>query len=132
MRILACVAGVAAAAGLLALPARAGDFDGSKLLLCALVEALDCAPGTACEKSTPGEIGAPAFFRIDFAGKTLIGPKRTTPIALMQKTDTQILLQGTELGYAWTVVLDAETGEMATTLANREGVFVVFGACTVP
>jgi hypothetical protein len=96
------------------------------------VEALDCAPGAACEKSTPGEIGAPAFFRIDFAGKVLVGPKRTAPIERMEKTDTQILLLGTELGYAWTVVLDAETGEMATTLANREGVFVIFGACTVP
>jgi hypothetical protein len=135
MRILARVTGATAAAGLLvlaALPAWAGDFDGSKLLLCATVEALDCAPGTACEKSMPAEIGAPVFFRIDFAGKALVGPKRTAPIELMQKTDTQILLQGTELGYAWTVVLDAETGEMATTLANREGVFVIFGACTVP
>jgi hypothetical protein len=135
MRILARVAGAAAAVGLLVgltPPALAGDFDGSKLLLCASVEALDCAPGAACEKSTPGEIGAPAFFRIDFAGKALVGPKRTAPIERMEKTDTQILLLGTELGYAWTVVLDAETGEMATTLANREGVFVIFGACTVP
>jgi hypothetical protein len=135
MRILARVAGAAAAVGLLVgltPPALAGDFDGSKLLLCASVEALDCAPGTACEKSTPGEIGAPAFFRIDFAGKALVGPHRKAPIELIEKTDTQILLQGTELGYAWTIVLDAATGEMATTLANRDGVFVIFGACTVP
>jgi hypothetical protein len=131
MRILARI-WTAAAAWLVVLPALAGDFDGSKLLLCATVEALDCAPAAACQKSTPGEIGAPAFFRIDFAGKALVGPKRKASIDLMEKSDTQILLQGTELGYAWTVVLDATTGEISTTLANREGVFVLFGSCTVP
>ena len=28
--------------------ASAGDFDGSKLLICAPVEAIDCAAGAAC------------------------------------------------------------------------------------
>jgi hypothetical protein len=126
---------VAGAVGVLvmvlaAVPGLAGDFDGSKLLICAPVEALDCAPGVACEKSTPQEMGLPAFLRIDFAGKALVGPNRTTPIELMEKTDAQILLRGTELGYAWTVALDATTGQIATTLVNREEVFVLFGACT--
>jgi hypothetical protein len=132
MRMLArvVVAGVAALAA--ALPVHAGDFDGSKPLICAPVEALDCAPLAACDKGTPEEIGAPAFFRIDFTGKALVGPKRTSPIELIEKTAEQILLQGTELGYAWTVVLDVTTGKMSSSLANREGVFVLFGACTVP
>jgi hypothetical protein len=131
MRILAraVLAGVAA---LVALPAQAGDFDGSRPLICAPVEALDCGPRDGCDKGTPEEIGAPAFFRIDFAGKALVGPKRTAPIELIEKTDEQILLQGSELGYAWTVVLDVTTGKIASSLANREGVFVLFGACTVP
>jgi hypothetical protein len=131
MRLLARIA-CAGAMVLAALPAPAGDFDGSKLLICAPVEAMDCAPGSACEKGTPQEIGAPAFFRIDFAGKAIVGPKRTVPIQLMETTDAQITLQGTELGYGWTMVLDTETGRTATTLANREGAFVLFGACTVP
>jgi hypothetical protein len=131
MRILVGLLG-AVAAVLAALPAPAADFDGSKLLICAPVEALDCGPGVACEKGTPEEVGAPTFFRIDFAGKAVVGPKRTATIERMDKTDTQILLQGTELGYAWTIVLDAATGKISTTLANREGVFVLFGACTVP
>jgi hypothetical protein len=125
-------AALAAVATLVALPLHAGDFDGSKSLICAPVEALDCGPRDGCDKSTPEEIGAPAFFRIDFAGKALVGPKRTAPIERMEKTEAQILLQGTELGYAWTVVLDATTGRMGASLANREGLFVLFGACTVP
>jgi hypothetical protein len=131
MRILAGLVGTAAVV-LAATPGLTGDFDGSKLLVCAPLEALDCAPGLACEKSTPQEIGLPTFFRIDFDGKALVGPKRRAPIELMEKTDTQILLRGTELGYAWTVALDAATGRIATTLVNREEVFVLFGACTPP
>jgi hypothetical protein len=115
-----------------ALPASAGDFDGSKLLICAPVEAMDCAAGDGCEKNSPDDVGAPAFIRIDVGKKAVIGPKRTSPIQFLEKTDQQLVLQGTELGYGWTVVLDQESGKMSITLASRDGVFVLFGACTVP
>jgi hypothetical protein len=68
--------------------------------------------------------------RIDFSRKEIIGPKRTTPIRLMEKTDRQLTLQGFELGMGWTFVLDRTTGKMAVTLIGRETAFVVFGACT--
>jgi len=48
----------------------------------------------------------------------------------MDKSDTQLLLQGTELGYGWTLALDQESGTMTVTLVNREEVFVLFGSCT--
>jgi hypothetical protein len=110
--------------------ASAGDFDGSKLLICAPVEAIDCAAGEDCTKGRPDDIGAPNFMRIDFAQKVIVGPQRTTPIVFMDKSDNQILLQGKEVGYAWTLVLDQESGAMTTTLVNREEVFVLFGSCT--
>jgi len=50
----------------------------------------------------------------------------------MDKSDTQLLLQGTEFGYGWVIAVDQETGRMTATLANHENVFVLFGACTVP
>ena len=110
--------------------AAAGDFDGSKLLICAPVEAMDCGPGDGCSKERPEDIGAPNFLRIDFANKVIVGPKQTTPILLMEKSNDQILLQGKELGYAWTLVLDQESGTMTMTLVNRESAFVLFGPCT--
>jgi hypothetical protein len=112
--------------------ARAGDFDGSRLLICAPVQAFDCAPGEDCAKGLPEEIGAPAFLRIDVSNKAVIGPKRTSPILLIDKSDDQLLLQGFELGYGWVIAVDQETGKMTATLANREGAFVLFGVCTVP
>jgi hypothetical protein len=110
--------------------AAAGDFDGSKLLICAPVEAMDCVPGEGCSKERPEDVGAPNFLRIDFANKVIVGPKQTTPILLMDKSDNQLLLQGKELGYAWTLVLDQESGMMTVTLVNREAAFVLFGPCT--
>jgi hypothetical protein len=108
----------------------AGDFDGSKLLICATVEAIDCAPGEECTKGRPDDVGAPQFLRIDFAQQVIVGPKRTTPIRSMDTSDNQILLQGTELGYGWTLALDQDSGMMTVTLVNREGGVVLFGSCT--
>jgi len=131
MRRLAILAGTVILS-LAATPVLAVDFDGSAVLICAPAHTFDCAAGEDCATSLPEEIGAPAFMRIDVANRAVIGPKRTSPILFVDKSETQLLLQGTELGYGWTIALDRETGKMTATLANREGVFVLFGACTAP
>ena len=60
----------------------------------------------------------------------IVGPQRTTPILFMDTSDDQILLQGQELGFGWTLVLDQESGALSATLVNREGAVVLFGSCT--
>lgn len=132
MRRLVTLAGAALLSQAAAVPTLAGDFDGSRLLICAPVQAFDCAPGEDCAKGIPDDIGAPAFMRIDVANKAVIGPKRTSPILHVEKSDAQLVLLGTELGYGWTLAIDQETGKLTATLANREAAFVLFGACTVP
>jgi hypothetical protein len=117
----------------LALTAAADDsFDGTKTLLCASLEAMDCTPGEQCNKGLPEEIGAPQFLRIDFAKKEIIGPKNTTAILRLEKGDEQLTLQGSEVGMGWTLALDRTTGKMSLTLAGGEQAFVIFGVCTVP
>ena len=108
------------------------SFDGTKTLLCASIEAIDCTPGEQCEKGLPEEIGAPQFLRIDFAKKEIIGPKHTTAIQRIEKGDEQLTLQGSEVGMGWTLALDRTTGKMTVTLAGGEQAFVIFGVCTVP
>jgi hypothetical protein len=115
---------------LLPVNTQAGDFDGSRLLICAPVKTMDCVRGDDCLTGLPEDVGAPAFMRLDFAKKTVIGPKVTSPIMLMEKTGDQILLQGREVNFGWTIALDSENGEMAVTLADRNGVYVLFGSCT--
>lgn len=124
-RWLAAVISLAACA-----VAQGADFDGSKLLICANMEAADCNAGQTCTKGRPEDLGAPAFMRIDFANKAIVGPRRTTPIVGMSNDNGQILLQGTEMGYAWSIALHTGSGRIAATLVDHDGVIVLFGACT--
>ena len=110
--------------------ARAGDFDGSKNLICAPGEVNDCVAVEGCTKTVPSEVGAPSFMRIDFGQQAIVGPNRTSPIQLTEKSEQQLLLMGTELGYGWTVALEQASGEMTVTMTNNAGSFVFFGSCT--
>ena len=113
-----------------AMVALAGDFDGSKPLICAPVTALECVRGDDCISGLPEDVGAPAFMRIDFARRAVVGPKLTSPILLLEKTESQLLLQGREADFGWTMALDALTGELTLTLASQNGAYVLFGSCT--
>ncbi len=119
-----------AAAITMASLASAADFDGSKTLICATHSAMECSPGLPCYHGAPLVMGAPAFLRIDFAGKVVVGPERTSPIVTMEKSEEQLLLQGTELGFAWAIALDQASGQIVATAADRDGAFVMHGACT--
>ena len=110
--------------------ARAADFDGSKALICATMEAHDCSAGETCLRVLPQSVGVPKFMRINFANKTVAGPKRTTPILHMEKGDNHILLLGTELGFAWALALNMEDGSLAETVVTRDSAVALFGACT--
>jgi hypothetical protein len=110
--------------------AIAGDFDGSKPLICAPVEAMSCASGQPCASGRPVDVGAPAFFRVDVAKKTIAGPKHTTQIRMIEKGKDQLQLQGTEFGLAWTLVLNTADGTISATYLDRDDVTVLFGSCT--
>lgn len=116
---------------LLAGPALAADFDGSKPLLCATQSALDCSRGDDCAAGLPEDVGAPAFMRLDLAKKTVIGPNTTSEILLQDKSGKQLLLQGREAGFGWTIAVDKESGQLTVTLTNRSGAYVLYGACTL-
>jgi len=124
-----------AASGAIALfvgAAFAADFDGSKPLICAPVQAIDCTPDEGCTKGTPQEIGAPAFLRIDVSKKAVAGPSQTSAIQQSDLDADELLLRGTELGYGWTIAIEQTTGKAVFTLTDREGVFILFAACAVP
>jgi len=116
---------------LLSVPALAADFDGSKPLLCATQAVLDCSRGDDCASGLPEEIGAPTFMRIDLAKKAVIGPNTTSDILLEEKSAKQLLLQGREAGFGWTIAVDRQSGELTVSLTNRNGAYVLYGACTV-
>ena len=51
----------------------AQDFDGSKPLICAIVEINECSPGADCLKGIAGDFNFPQFLKINFKDKTLVG-----------------------------------------------------------
>ena len=112
-------------------PVLASDFDGSKPLICATVEARDCVLTRRCFTGEAREVGAPGFMRIDFAKQTITGPQRTTAIAALEKSENQLLMQGAELGFGWTLAIDHTNGYFSGSITNLEGSFLLFGSCTL-
>jgi hypothetical protein len=119
-----------ALAGLLSGPALAETVDGSKRALCTTESLKDCVAGSDCLNGLPAEYGAPASLRLDFANKQVLGEKQKSKIRDFEKKNGQLLLQGRELGYGWTIAIEQKSGDMTLSLVNREGAFVLFGRCT--
>jgi hypothetical protein len=107
---------VLAIAGLFAAPVFAAAIDGTKRLICTTEELKDCVAGTECLNGLPAEYGAPTSHR-------------KSKIRDLEKKDGQLLLQGRELGYGWTIAIEQKNGDMTLSLVNREGAFVLFGRC---
>ncbi|MDO9596087.1 MAG: hypothetical protein Q7J47_00045 [Azoarcus sp.] len=119
-----------AALSMVATAAVAADFDGSKALICAPVTVMDCVRGDECFTALPEDVDAPAFMRFDFEKKSVIGPKVSSAILLQENTPDQMLLQGREAEYGWTIVIGSKSGEMTVTLAHRNRALVMYGSCT--
>lgn len=107
----------------------AAPINGSKRAICTTEELRDCIAGAECLSGLPAEYGAPTSVRIDFAGKQVLGEHRKSKIRDIEKKDGQILLQGREMGYGWTIAIASATGEMTLGIVNREGGFLIFGRC---
>jgi hypothetical protein len=121
----------------LPLTSAAHDFDGSKPLICAVIEDFDCIPGDECLSGTAESINIPQFLKIDFEEKVITGKKgdgqvRSTTVKNMERVDGKMILQGIQNGKAWSMVITETTGKMTITAADDQVGFVVFGACTVP
>jgi hypothetical protein len=89
----------------------------------------DCVAGKECLSGLPAEYGAPTSLRIDFANKQVLGEHRKSKIRDLEKKDGQLLLQGREMGYGWTIAIEQKSGDMTLSLVNREGAFLLFGRC---
>jgi len=125
-------------------PAVAGNFDGSKELLCAVMNIVECQPGGQCQHVTAEEVGIPNFLRIDFQKKQLRatfgdGSKKRSEIKNLAKIDGKVILQGAEDGIegvrdglGWSLAVDEEIGKMVLTASGDAVAFVMFGACTLP
>ena len=113
----------------------AGDFDGSKPLLCAVIETIEYEPGGECQRGTAESIGIPQFVKINFQEKVISstpesGPIRTTKIKNMERIEGKLILQGVQMGKAWSMVINEATGKAIISISDGMAGFIVIGACT--
>ena len=124
----------AALAILVAAPATAEDFDGSKKLRCFAGEMLQCAPADTCHRATPEDLDFPVFFDVDFenkriGGRTASGRAASSAIQRIVKEPRATVIQGLEHGRAWSMLIDTATGWLSGAASESGGGFVLFGAC---
>jgi hypothetical protein len=133
--LILALGGVVMAA--LAPPASAaGKYDGSKPMLCAVTAVSECTKDGNCERSAPQEgNNLPAFVRVDVKAKLLSdndGSGRKTEIKSSAIVDNQLMLQGSENGKAWSIVISSDSGVFGSSVVEDDGLFAIFGRCTLP
>jgi hypothetical protein len=125
----------------LSISAYAGDFDGSKPVLCSVVTVIECTPEDGCREVTPESVAVPQFLAVDFDKKT-VSPAgksegdRISVIKRMERIGGKLILQGADEGIqdvrdsvGWTAAVTEETGKFVVTAAGDEEAFIVYGAC---
>lgn len=114
-------------------PAMAeSQFDGSKPLLCAPSDAIQCASEGECGRGEAEHVNLPNFVEIDVAKKTIsaVGGERTTAIHHVAHDADTLILHGVDAGRGWSATISGATGNLTLTAASDSKAFVVFGACT--
>lgn len=114
--------------------AVAGDYDGSKPVICAVIETHECGPNEDCLKGSAESIKVAQFFKVNFKEKLITsigvgGEVQTSPIQRMERADGIIILQGVQNGRAWSAAISEANGKFVLTASGDQEAFVVFGAC---
>jgi hypothetical protein len=111
-----------------------GAVDGSKPVVCAIMETFQCAPGQECLRGNAESVGLPYFFQVNFQEKKVLvtreGREETTKIERIERQGGMWILQGVEFR-GWTITVSEVTGKMVLSAAGEAEGFVLFGACTV-
>jgi hypothetical protein len=113
----------------------AEPFDGSQPMSCKPLKGHDCLPGEDSCKPLKPESGKDqnAELGIDVAKLAIHSPFRTSVLPIQHATQNResLVLQGADLQFAWSTVVNRTTGAMTLTIADRKGAYVVFGQCRI-
>ena len=114
----------------------AADFDGSKPMLCASLDVLECVDGRDCDMVSAESVDAPQFITVDLKNKELKLDRSDRPQSAQlrnrENLNDRLVVQGvgTESGLAWTFSVHEETGRFVVSASGDEVAFIIFGACT--
>ena len=117
-------------------PLLAADFDGSKPILCASLDVLECVDGRDCEMVAAEDVDAPQFITVDLKHDKLqldrAGRPQSAKLRNRESLNGKLVLQGvgTETGLGWTFSVNEETGRFVLSASGDEVAFIIFGACS--
>ena len=105
---------------------------GSKPLLCAVTEVVQCDELGNCVRGTPEDVNVPRFVDVDPAKKQLRshGGGETTAIQNLVRGDGRLVLQGAERGRGWSVYISEATGRLSAAISDDGWASAIFGSCT--
>jgi len=113
----------------------ADDLAGTKHILCSTHEVNVCVAGGECTRVLPEDLNIPLFIEIDVKARKLAttaasGENRETIAQTLTREGGQLVMQGSEAGRAFSLLIQESTGWASfASVADERGV-VVFAACT--
>lgn len=124
-------------------PASAGDFDGTKALMCTCGDGLEYHRSGGQNPFNPESVGLPKTFVVDFKSK-LIRPtrdsvvQRRSKIKRTQRIEEKLVLQGAEDGVegvddgvGWSMAIEQGAGGFVITASGSHVGYIVFGRCLI-
>jgi len=131
--VLAALALLAAAPVLIGSARAAGPYDGTRPLLCAVANVMECDDSGKCERHLNDDNDhSITFLRIDVGAKTVKAGNRTATVKAVSNIDGALILQGGENGRGWSATIAEDTGRMAAAIVDNDHTFSIFGGCTLP
>jgi hypothetical protein len=130
------MASIAIAMGVTSVAASAAGLDGSANLVCVATHVVACTKTATCVEGDASTFDLAEFMFVDFKAKVVKArthgdaKKEESPIRILEKSNTQLILQGVENGQAWGMSIDQTGGRMTAGIAGESVSFMLFGVCT--
>jgi len=129
-KLLVTVCGLLLGGGVLA-----DDVSKSDRILCATNKIMLCFEDGECLEIMPQDVDMPQFIVVDIKKKLLSttrasGENRTTKVKNFERADGKLIMQGVELGRAYSILIGESTGFMTASVARDGFTVSAFGACT--
>ena len=115
--------------------AAAEATEGSKDIICAVVDVVACAEDGSCVQGRAKDFDLQQMVILDREKKVVRSTHETennslSPIKNMETSGGHLIVQGVENSRGWSVAIDTATGRMSGSGVGDALSFLVFGTCT--
>jgi hypothetical protein len=113
----------------------ATSIDGSKDIVCAVLEVVACVEDSRCVQNTARGFDLPELMVVDSKKQVLrstheSGQKATSVIKNVETNGSHLIIQGAENSRGWNIAINTQTGKMNGATVGDKISFLVFGTCT--